>query len=398
MRLTDDRIKSLPLPPAGRRIDIHDDALPGLVLRVASTGIKTFTVYRRLKGHNPVRVTIGRWPAVSVKTARERARREIDALASGTDTRPARRAAKAKGMTVRSILEEYLRLHAQRHKAAYQRDLRRMINAELKPLADKAVTSIDGGTVVEWHRKFASRAVADKAGRVLRAVLRFAAGHHDLRGPDGKVASEALGTLRLWAKPKRKKTIVRDMLAWRAAVEALPQGPVRDLLIVLALTGLRRSEWREARWHQVDLLRSTLRLPDPKSRVDTEIPLSSGVLKILRRVQSAGRHPDAAIFSLDGRRPIGTKKLHEAVAATWKVVGRWQLHDLRRGFSTRADMMVPPAVARRLMGHATAGGDAHDGYFAADATTLRPFAERVADAVFKAPAEVVTLAQRRTAQ
>ncbi len=397
MRLTDDRIKSLSLPPAGERIDIRDDVLPGLVLRVASTGIKTFTVYRRLKGHNPVRVTIGRWPAVSVKTARERARREIDALASGTDTRPARRAAKAKGMTVRSILEEYLRLHSRRHKAAYQRDLRRMINAELKPLADKAVTSIDGGAVVEWHRKFASRPVADKAGRVLRALLRFAAGHHDLRGPDGKVASEALGTLRLWAKPKRKKTIVRDMLAWRFAVAALPKEPVRDLLMALALTGLRRSEWREARWHQLDLQRGVLRLPDPKSRVDTEIPLSSGVLEILRAQRSDG-HLDAAVFSLDGKRPIGTKTLHEAVAATWQTVGRWQLHDLRRGFSTRADMMVPPAVARRLMGHATAGGDAHDGYFAADATTLRPFAERVADAVFKAPAEVVTLAQRTVAR
>jgi hypothetical protein len=69
----------------------------------------------------------------------------------------------------------------------------------------------------------------------LRAVLRFAAGHHDLKGPDGKVASEALGTLRLWVKPKRKKTIVRDMLAWHAAVGALPQERVRDLLMVGSL-------------------------------------------------------------------------------------------------------------------------------------------------------------------
>ncbi len=339
----------------------------------------------------------------SLETARRLARKEIDALASGTDTRPAKRAARVKGLTLRSVLEEYLRLHARRHKPSYQADLRRMIDAELRPLADKAVAAVDGGAVVEWHRKFASRAVADKAGRVLRALLRYAAGHHDLRGPDGKVASEPLGTLRLWAKPKRKKTIVRDMQAWREAVEALPQEPVRDLLIALALTGLRRSEWREARWRQLDLRRGVLRLPDPKSRIDTEIPLSSGVLEILtRRHKAATGERDAppsaaAIFSIDGVRPVGTKKLHEAVATTWKVIGHWQLNDLRRGFSTRADMMVPPAVARRLMGHATADDDdAHDGYFSADASTLRPFAERVAHAIFKAPAEVVMMAHRST--
>ena len=215
MRLTDASLKALRLPPAGQRYDVRDDAQPGLVVRVSSTGVKTFAVYRRLKGHNPVRITIGRWPAVTLRTARGLARREVDALASGTDLRPARRAAKAKGLTVRSILEEYLHLHARRHKASYQADVRRMLGYELKPLADKAVNSIAGMAVVEWHRKFASRAVADKAGRVLRALLKFADGHHDLRGPDGRVATDALRTLRLWTKPKRKKPIVRDTLAWR---------------------------------------------------------------------------------------------------------------------------------------------------------------------------------------
>jgi integrase len=190
-----------------------------------------------------------------------------------------------------------------------------MIDAELKPLADKAVAQIGSADVVEWHRKFTSRAVADKAGRSLKAILRYANSHHGLRGPDGKVASEVLSTLRLMAKPVRKKTIVRDMNAWRAAVEHLPRKAVRDLLMTLALTGLRRSEWREACWQQVDLGRGVLRLPDPKSRIDTEIPLSSQVLDVLVRRHEGARGtsanpPDkAAVFSIDGVRPIGTKTL-----------------------------------------------------------------------------------------
>src|SRR5262249_40764112 len=237
----------------------------------------------------------GRGRVLSQGRARKLARIEINDLASGIDTRLARRVAKARGATLRQILDEYLALHARRHKHAYQRDLRRMIDAELKPLADKAVAQIGGADIVDWHRRFSSRAVADKAGRSLKAILRYASSHHDLRGPDGKVATDALSTLRLMVKPVRKKTIVRDMNAWGAAVEGLPREAVRDLLITLALTGLRRSEWREARWPQVDLGRGVLRLPDPKSRLDTEIPLSSQVLEILSRrheaVRGTSSHP-----------------------------------------------------------------------------------------------------------
>jgi len=109
-----------------------------------------------------------------------------------------------------------------------------------------------------------------------------------------------------------------------------------------------------ARWRQLDLRRGVLRLPDPS-------PASTPKYRFIGRAGDTDAPPQggdgerdappsaAAIFSIDGVRPVGTKKLHEAVAATWNVIGHWQLNDLRRGFSTRGDMMVPPAVARRLM-------------------------------------------------
>ena len=100
--------------------------------------------------------------------------------------------------------------------------------------------------MVAWHAKFVSRARADKAARVLKAVLRFASDRHDLRSAEGKVATDALRTLRLWSKPKRKKTIVRDMLAWQKAVAALPNEAVREYLTTSALTGLRRRMARGA--------------------------------------------------------------------------------------------------------------------------------------------------------
>ena len=304
MRLTDDRIKSLPLPPAGERIDIRDDALPGLVLRVASTGIKTFTVYRRLKGHNPVRVTIGRWPAVSVKTARERARREIDALASGTDTRPARRAAKAKGMTVRSILEEYLRLHARRHKAAYQRDLRRMINAELSPWLTRRLRQlmVDGCRMAPKVRL--SRRCR-QGGRCC-ARSRFAWTSRP-QGARRQIASEALGTLRL-GQAQTQKTIVR--ICWRGA-RCFRHSQEGARFTMAWPYGLRRSSG--ARRCQLDLCVACCACRPQVCRHRDTAVVGRAEDPATAPERGGNQAQPSSRWTACGR---GTKTLHEAVAAT----------------------------------------------------------------------------------
>ncbi len=64
-------IDALSIPESGKRDTYHDIKTLGLQLRITSTGIKTFSVYRRIKDGNPERVTLGRYPDMTIEQARK---------------------------------------------------------------------------------------------------------------------------------------------------------------------------------------------------------------------------------------------------------------------------------------------------------------------------------------
>jgi hypothetical protein len=72
--LTDNFIKTL-TAPAGKRVEIFDQKISGLVLRVSSQGRKTWVLrYRTDSGRQP-RFTIGTYPALKLADARDEALR-----------------------------------------------------------------------------------------------------------------------------------------------------------------------------------------------------------------------------------------------------------------------------------------------------------------------------------
>ena len=64
-------LKNLPLPEAGKRAVYFDSEKPGLQLRVTSNGAKTFSILRRVKNGEPMRITLGRFPDMTVESARK---------------------------------------------------------------------------------------------------------------------------------------------------------------------------------------------------------------------------------------------------------------------------------------------------------------------------------------
>ncbi|MBY0280814.1 MAG: Arm DNA-binding domain-containing protein [Alphaproteobacteria bacterium] len=63
-------LDTLPLPRQGQRTVYHDKKTNGLQIRVTSAGVKTFCLYRRIKNGSPERVTLGRYPDMSIEQAR----------------------------------------------------------------------------------------------------------------------------------------------------------------------------------------------------------------------------------------------------------------------------------------------------------------------------------------
>src|SRR4051812_11589338 len=80
------RLSDLAVPAPGMRITCWDTKVRGLQLRITSRGVKTFCVFRWIKGSaKPERITIGRFPQVSVDTARKQAEAINATIAQGNN-------------------------------------------------------------------------------------------------------------------------------------------------------------------------------------------------------------------------------------------------------------------------------------------------------------------------
>ena len=89
-------LDALPLPAEGKRATYTDAKAPGLELRVTPKGTKTFTCQRWIRADSrPERVTLGRYPAMTIEQARRYAHADVRAgtllireVGSPLDTHP----------------------------------------------------------------------------------------------------------------------------------------------------------------------------------------------------------------------------------------------------------------------------------------------------------------------
>ena len=83
LRFNKSSLESLSLPAPKKRATYYDTEVLGLQLRVTDHGVKSFCVFRRSKRRNPERITIGRFPSLSVEQARTKAKRYLADLGEG---------------------------------------------------------------------------------------------------------------------------------------------------------------------------------------------------------------------------------------------------------------------------------------------------------------------------
>jgi integrase len=125
---------------------------------------------------------------------------------------------------------------------------------------------------------------------------------------------------------------------------------VRDYLLFLILTGLRRGEAARLKWSDVDLKAKTFTIVDTKNREPHKLPLSDFLLKLLTERKEKKENP----YVFPGPGPSGyltdPERLKEKVAEQSAV--SFTLHDLRRTFITIAESLDIPAYAlKRLLNH-----------------------------------------------
>jgi integrase len=144
---------------------------------------------------------------------------------------------------------------------------------------------------------------------------------------------------------------------------SLRQIYIRDYLLLLLLTGLRRREASTLRWNDVDFEARTLtiRAEVAKNKQEHCLPLTDFLFLLLSHRWENRRTDSEYVFP--GRRggPIVEPKL--AVARVVEKSGcDFVLHDLRRtNISMAAKLGVPHHIIKKLVNH-VASTDVTDGY------------------------------------
>lgn len=388
---TKGKLDALPLPEPGKRITVYDDKVNGLALRVTATGHKSFSVFRRAAGGEPVRVSCGTYPDTTIAMARTKALEAIRKLAGGESPNAAKRAERAKpaAMTLREALMEYTqrarRADGKPLKESTRRDYLKAVKGSttkttgrvtkaglLAPLADMPIDTISADAIHDCYSAAQLRGERQSAYamQILRATLNF----HGVTIAGSPFDKTTARRNRISLPPARaadKSIDPADVGRWWLALNEMEETAAVRYIQFLALTGCRPSEPLEIKVENIDFKRQTITLFDTKNRGDHTLVLSKQAWAIVEK-QAADKAPGELLFKAAWS--------YEAVAAIREKCGvPFNRKMLRSTFASIAEPLVSTYCLRKMLNHRQAGDITGRHYVRKSEQQLREAWQAVAD-------------------
>ena len=350
-RLSAQAVESVPAPASGRT-EVWDTLVRGLGLRVTERGAKSWVIMYRVDGRQR-RHTLGTYPDLKLKDAREEAREALRKVAKGGDPAEekiaARRAPAAdRPESVEEAAEEFIERYAKPKNRSWK-ETERIFQREVLPRWGKRpVGTIARRDVIELLDDIIDRGAPYMANRVLACVRRL---FNWCVERDKISASPAANVKAPGVEAARDRVLSDEEIktlwgAWESM--GWPFGLAFRLLLV---TAQRRDEVASMRWSDINLEQALWTLPRERTKSDrlNELPLSSLAIEILEAVPRTGEY----VFSTTGRTPIsGYSKAKRRCDKLSGVTG-WRIHDLRRtAASGMARLGIAPHVVEKVLNHA----------------------------------------------
>jgi integrase len=354
-------------PPETGQVEYFDTHLPAFGLRVSYSGTKAWFVMtwvdKRL-----TRLTLGRYPALSLADARERAREAVEQAKSGTD--PRRVAAEERQRKEEERRNVFGRVAAQFMDRYVERELRPNTAREYRRLLQgpdtlewrsRPISSLTKRDILDLLHRIEERGSPAAANRALAYLSKF---FNWCIEQDLIVASPAARVRALTATRPRERVLTLEELEWIwRALDSFP-GWFGPLFKILLLTGQRRGEVAGMRWTELHGLGTDQGLWDlPPERTKNGqphlVPLAPAVQTILKDLPRTG----PLVFTTTSTTAIsGFSKakslLDQRIAQLRSEAGlppllSWTLHDLRRTMVTVMNerLGIAPHVVEAVVNH-----------------------------------------------
>lgn len=364
----------------------RDTELKGFALRITSSGVKSFVV-ETLIGNKVRRITIGRYGKLTAEQARIEAKKLLGKIATGIDPIAERKQAKAKSVTLKEVFEDYLKAR-KGLKPTTVFDYQRVMKEAFSSWLNKPLLDITKDMIARRHNQLGetSHARANLAMRVLRALFNFAmAQYEDTQGRSLIIENpvKRLSQSRSWYRVERRQNFIKshELAPWYEAVMKLENHILRDYLLLLIFTGLRRNEAAQLTWNQIDFKAKTLTIIDTKNYEKHTLPLSDYLFDLLNQRKIASTNEYVFPGSGAGGYIVEPRKQMEKVIKTSGI--HFIIHDLRRTFITIAESLDISAYAVKRLANHKMKQDITSGYIITDVERLRKPMQQITDYLLK---------------
>lgn len=281
---TKERILALQPPARGQRVVVHDLKTRGLQLRVTPNGARTFSVFRRMKGGAPERITLGRFPEMTIEQARLAAAVVNAKIEGGGNPAEVKRAHKAEP-TFADLFREYLERHARHAKRTWREDEQRFDQYLAQPLGRKRLSAITREDIATVH------SAITRAGRpvVANRVLALVSSIYGRGIQFGSVqANPAKGIARNRERSRDRFLQAAELPRFFRALAGEPNETIRDYFLLALLTGARRQNVLSMRWRDIDLDAGEWCIPRTKNDTPQTVTLPPEAVRVLEHRRPSG--------------------------------------------------------------------------------------------------------------
>jgi len=340
------RIKIESVKPSSKRQRIFDGR--GLYLEIAPSGGRWWRFKYRFAGKEK-RISLGVYPEIGIKEARERRDDARKKLAANIDPGAQRKAeaialVENKENTFKAIAEEWIRLNANKWSTANTYKITRLFERDIFPwIGDANVNTIQAQELLRVCRRIEGRNANETTHRALQncgRAFRYAVAtgradrdpSRDLTGALAPVVSSHHGSI---TDPQRFGKLLNDIDGYSGSLVA------RCALRLAPLVFVRPGELRKAEWSEIDLEKAEWRIPAAKMKMKVLhiVPLSQQAVAVLRELQPYTQRPNHT-FVFPSERTWMRPMSNNTVNAALRSLGYAHSEMTGHGFRSTASTML----------------------------------------------------------
>lgn len=356
MKFSDNYIKNLQ-PEANWFEKIEGS---GLGLRIMPSGNKSW-FYRFTYNGKRFKMTLGKYPALSLKEARDSLFQAQKLKENGINPIEHGKQEKLKQKnTVETLILAWYESYIEKHRKQPQQ-IKQQIHADIIPLlGQKELDKLHPRDITQALDSIVKRGSPVHANKVLstlKQAFNYAVSRGELAAnPASNIRSRDIGGIE---KPRDRYLTQEEIKTlWHfldSSASKISQ-PIRCAIKIILLTGVRTGEISLAQWDEVNFEQSLWTIPAAhnKNNITMKIHLSS-LSKQLFKQLFATRVSQYILANIKNGEPLSEKAIAKAVSRIQERVGipQWTPHDLRRTFATQLGetIQIDPVVIEKCLGH-----------------------------------------------